>query len=151
MLFAPSASSAQAARARRYTFIASSKARRSPVRSEIANRTAARNFSAKNRPRPHWIPISAAHLRNSALRESRIFDFASRKNFSLRDATSLSWFATQSGEYLAERRSSTNSSAKSSMREKNSGSSGLTVPKRFGLNVSPYGWGFFASTIGMFV
>src|SRR6202789_946942 len=66
-------------------------------------------------------------------------------------AKSSSHCATSIGEYFALGRPARSSSEHSTTVEKIWGSSGLTVPKHFGVGVSPYGEGSLPSTIGMFV
>src|SRR6185437_1940072 len=64
---------------------------------------------------------------------------------------SSSHCATSVGEYFPEAWPFTSAAACCSMVEKSSGSSGLTVPNRFGSGVSEYGSFSLPSTIGMLV
>src|SRR5690349_7022154 len=65
-------------------------------------------------------------------------------------AYSSSRAATHTGDFFPLGVSLISSMANSSQLEKNSGSSGLTVPKRFGLGVSLYGFLCLASVIAIF-
>ena len=74
---------------------------------------------------------STASRRNSGLFASRTFDFAFCSSASALSASCSSCVATHAGEYFPLGLPPSSSPANSSQLEKNSGSSGLTVPKTF--------------------
>src|SRR6476469_3375449 len=96
--------------------------------------------------------MSSSKRRNSGPDDEEL----ARRRASVRDRfavseRSSSHCATSTGEYFPETWPFSNAAACCSMVEKSSGSSGLTVPNRFGVGVSEYGSTSLPSTMGMFV